>query len=253
MIFQVHLEQLKHVRKGCLERTRNDVRSDGSRIEASHKGWNSLQRVQPSGIAMFVALCHDFVLRRNVRITFQAKQSTQACDRFVHFARGSHHLHLVNQSAQQWNVARSEAKQTSLARLPEFPTPAPINERFGLVGSQHVTTFGGLLSGDDMKDEPTMDLDICPSHSGDEAEQAMNSLISRTTELLINEYGIEEALFNVQLKGSVRLQSTPDTEDSRSLPLDTSAAQSATDRERNMNHPVMDLTVEDSDHQDSVS
>ncbi|KAM6489712.1 hypothetical protein JOM56_014735, partial [Amanita muscaria] len=182
---KVHLEQLKHVRKGCLERTRDDVRSDGSRIEASHKGWNSLQRVQPSGIAMFVALCHDFVLRRNMRIAFQTKSSTEARDCFVHFAHGSHHLHLVNKSAQQWNAACSEAKQTSLTRLPELPPPAPINEHFGLVGSNHVTTFGGLLGGNDMKDEPVMDLDLNTSQ-GDEAEQAMNGLISKTTELLIS-------------------------------------------------------------------
>ena len=40
---QVHKEQLNHVRKGCLERRRQDIPSDGSCIEGSHKGWNSLQ------------------------------------------------------------------------------------------------------------------------------------------------------------------------------------------------------------------
>ncbi|KAN0097092.1 hypothetical protein V8E55_001538 [Tylopilus felleus] len=40
---QVHKEQLNHVRKGCLERRRQDIPSDGSCIKGSHKGWNSLQ------------------------------------------------------------------------------------------------------------------------------------------------------------------------------------------------------------------
>jgi hypothetical protein len=44
-------------------------------VKPDNKGWNSLQRVQPSSIAMFVALCHDFVLRRNVRIAIQTKSS----------------------------------------------------------------------------------------------------------------------------------------------------------------------------------
>jgi hypothetical protein len=40
---QVHDEQLHHVRKGCLVRSWQDISTDGSRIEGSHKGWNSLQ------------------------------------------------------------------------------------------------------------------------------------------------------------------------------------------------------------------
>jgi hypothetical protein len=202
---------------------------------------------------MFVALCHDFVLRRNVRIAFQTKSSAQARDRFVHFAHGSHHLRLINQSAQQWNAACSEAKQTSLARLPELPPPALINEHFGLVGSNHVTTFGGLLSGNDMKDEPVMD-----APQGDdslETEQAMNSLISKTTELLISEYGIEEALFNVQLKGStLHLLSSTDAQSSGLPPSDaTSPAKSAIASERKMNRLVVDLTTEDGNQREEVS
>ncbi|EGO20419.1 hypothetical protein SERLADRAFT_373814 [Serpula lacrymans var. lacrymans S7.9] len=57
---KVHADQLAHVKKGCLSRTRQDLRSDGSHIEGSHKGWNSLMRSFPSGIEIFTALCHDF-------------------------------------------------------------------------------------------------------------------------------------------------------------------------------------------------
>lgn len=65
---KVHQEQLKHVQKGCLERSDQDIQSDGSCVEGTHKGWNSLQHAQPSGIMMLSALGHDFVLHRNIRV-----------------------------------------------------------------------------------------------------------------------------------------------------------------------------------------
>ena len=36
----MHADQLAHVKKGCLARSRDDVRTDGSRIEGSHAAWN---------------------------------------------------------------------------------------------------------------------------------------------------------------------------------------------------------------------
>ncbi|KAI0691353.1 hypothetical protein C8T65DRAFT_587252, partial [Cerioporus squamosus] len=39
-----HAEQILHIQKGCLARPRDDIRSDGSRIEGMHKGFNHLQR-----------------------------------------------------------------------------------------------------------------------------------------------------------------------------------------------------------------
>jgi len=188
---------------------------------------------------MFVALGHDFVLRRNVRIAFQTKPpTTQARNSLVHLAHGSHHLHLVNHSARQWNAACSEAKQMSLAHLPELPLPAPTNERFGLVGSNHVATFGGLLSGNSVKDDGALDLDLSAPHSDDEVEQAMSSLLSKTTELLISEYGIEEALFNVQLKGSTHLRPSK---------------LSTVTKEGEVCHLTVDLTADDLNNQQDVS
>ncbi|KAJ7150806.1 hypothetical protein C8R46DRAFT_1229740 [Mycena filopes] len=48
----VHAAQLKHLQKGCLSRLRQDIASDGSRIEGSHKGWNSIQRASASGLEL---------------------------------------------------------------------------------------------------------------------------------------------------------------------------------------------------------
>lgn len=90
---------MKHVRKGCLTRPRNDVRSDGSRIEGTHKAWNSLQRSHASGLDMLAMLSHDLVLRRNHRIDFESASPTI----FASSTYGSHHLRLVNQAAQVWN------------------------------------------------------------------------------------------------------------------------------------------------------
>ncbi|KAI6009042.1 Septin-domain-containing protein [Pisolithus marmoratus] len=96
---KVHQEQLKHIQKGCLERRRQDILSDGSRIEGCHKAWNLLQRAQPSGLVMLTALSHDFVLQRNVRI---ASESANV-DPFILSTHGSHHLHLSSAIAECYN------------------------------------------------------------------------------------------------------------------------------------------------------
>ena len=81
---QTHHEQLTHVRKGCLARTRHDISTDGSRIEASHKGWNSLQRSFACGIVLIVALAHDAQLYMasrfdHYRANTIATQATSPC------------------------------------------------------------------------------------------------------------------------------------------------------------------------------
>ncbi|KAF9014709.1 hypothetical protein BDZ89DRAFT_894715, partial [Hymenopellis radicata] len=54
------LDQVTHARKGCLTRSRQDILSDGTRIEGSHKGWNSIMRAMPCGLSMFISLSDDF-------------------------------------------------------------------------------------------------------------------------------------------------------------------------------------------------
>ncbi|KAG2738225.1 hypothetical protein P692DRAFT_201842822 [Suillus brevipes Sb2] len=137
---KVHQEQLKHVRRGCLERSVQGIRADGSRIEGSHKGWNSLQRAQPSGVRMLAALGHDFVLRRNVRVAFSRPDLTP----FLKFANGSHHLRLCNYIARLHNTLQPETPNSQLQILPEL-CDVDSGETFGLVVSDHVATFGGLL------------------------------------------------------------------------------------------------------------
>lgn len=101
-IDQVHITQLQHVRKGCLARIRQDIRSDGSRIEGSHKGWNSLQRSFTSGLELQEALSHDFVLRRNSQTALANSSDSQSSGfstSFVQTTFGSHHVRLASDNA----------------------------------------------------------------------------------------------------------------------------------------------------------
>lgn len=123
---------MKRIRKGCLSRPRNDVKSDGSRIEGTHKAWNSLNRAFASGLQMMLSLGHDFVLRRNIRLAFNGSSPSA----FVSSTYGSHHISLVNHNAMIWNSLLERVKQrdpgTTLKPLPTLHE-AGHTEKFGLV------------------------------------------------------------------------------------------------------------------------
>ena len=139
---QVHQEQPKHVCKGCLTHRQQDIRSDGSRIEGSHKGWNLIQHAQPSGIVMLNALLNNFVLRRNLRLAQQKHSPTP----FIVSSCGSHHLALVNSIALTHNKLKQSGPNIQLEVdilliLPDVPS----GEVFGLTKSDYLTTFTGLI------------------------------------------------------------------------------------------------------------
>ncbi|KAI0698413.1 hypothetical protein C8T65DRAFT_581918, partial [Cerioporus squamosus] len=151
---KVHADQLAHVRKGCLARQRNDVRSDGSRIEGSHKGWNSLQRTHASGIVTLTYLGHDFVLRRNIRIDLNSGSPTA----FVASTHGSHHIRLVGTIAAMWNqrldaMRKNQRLSADLAPLPVLE-PAASGETFGLMKMSTATATHYTF----VKDEPSDEL-----------------------------------------------------------------------------------------------
>lgn len=134
---------------------RTYVRTDGSRIEGSHKGWNSLQHVHTSGIITFTGLCHDFVLRRNVRVAFSRVTKSD----FVSSTHGSHHIHLVDGVAKLFNHLRLEEKATSTHCLPELKE-VPSKEHFGLIKSGFASTFGGLLDIKAEDEDSPVELDM---------------------------------------------------------------------------------------------
>ncbi|KAG2036499.1 hypothetical protein BDR03DRAFT_934430 [Suillus americanus] len=143
----IHQEQLKHVGNGCLEHNIKGIRADGSRIEGSHKGWNSLQHAQPSGIIMLSALGNDFVLHRNVRVAFSRSHMTP----FIKSTHSSHHLQLCDHIAKLHNMLQQQNPSCELLVLPELDV-VESGETFGLVVSDHIATFRGLLVKEDIED-----------------------------------------------------------------------------------------------------
>lgn len=91
-VLQTHLNQLAHVRKGCLVQPREDITSDRSWIEGSYKGWNALQRSFLSGVELITVQSHDFVHRQNCQVTSNAKKP----EAFNSSTHSSHHVRLVN-------------------------------------------------------------------------------------------------------------------------------------------------------------
>jgi hypothetical protein len=158
---------MKHVRKGCLARPREDIPSDGSRIEGSHKGWNSIQRAFASGLVMFRALSHDFVLRRNIRVGLNGRYRKPSP--FLSSTHGCHHIRLVSHTAHIWNVLISKAQRSNshadhLELLPELRI-VNSNEIFGVVDSQNAMSFGGLFQ---IKQEDEKEYDLLDAIESDE-------------------------------------------------------------------------------------
>lgn len=193
---------------------RDDIRSDGSRIEGSHKGWNSLQRSFCSGLELQLALSHDFVLRRNTRVAFSNGETSNQVP-FLRTTFGSHHVRLVNNNAAVFNGLlpvepyASKAGGNRLAHLSPLPLlrPAASGETFGLVNSEHADSFGGLLS---MKEEPDCDYDklqnlldgVEDRHDSDTDEHDPTAIIRA------GEVGLDPALFPVSSMPSTKHSST---------------------------------------------
>jgi hypothetical protein len=160
---------------------------DSSCIEGSHKGWNSLQRSFASGLKVFHALAHDFVLRQNICVG-SAHNETEG---FLKMTFGSHHIHLVSNVAALWNTLLQREKQSihSHLPLPELQDVAS-GEQFSLVMSKHTETFGGLLESKEDDDDAEQVFNL-PTH--DDAEQA---------DTILRDIGIDPALCFLPLNAS---------------------------------------------------
>ncbi|KAJ3534877.1 hypothetical protein NM688_g7062 [Phlebia brevispora] len=148
---QAHAEQMRHVHKGCLSRIYQDLASDGSCIEGSHKGWNSLMRSYASGLENMIHLGHDFVLRRNIRCALRSDKLRQQRT-FAASGFGSHHLSLVNCLNTQWNqlISHERGKKPGVT-LTELPVMQDISsgESFGIITSACAQSFNGLVKDED--------------------------------------------------------------------------------------------------------
>ena len=160
--------------------------TDGSRIEGSHKGWNALQRTQPSGVEVLTYMAADHVLRRNIRIDYADANPYP----FTPFTYGSHHVRLVDACARLWNSLVQPKKGAKLpsADLVPVPTlkPAESLECFGLVkANQDVTAYYTLVK--EEAEDPLVDLT-----ADADADRIVASL------------GLDPALLNKPLRGSAQ-------------------------------------------------
>ncbi|KAG1720846.1 hypothetical protein EDB19DRAFT_1917696 [Suillus lakei] len=164
------------------------LRSDGSRVEGMHKGWNSLQHTQPSGIVMLSALSHDFVLHRNIRVTFSRRQMMP----FVKFTHGSHHIQLSNHIAELYNGLCEKGTQL-LPLLPELPD-VNSGETFGLVASDNATTFGGFLIKEETLDaELVHDFEV---HTDSFTGGTVDFATEASRSIMIEDWQIDPALLD---------------------------------------------------------
>ena len=166
---------MAHVREGCLTRTRQDIRADGSRIEGTHKGWNGIQRSFASGLDNMIALSHDFVLRRNQRVESSGSSSTKPLTAFTASTFGSHHIRLVNAYAVTWNNVL-KGRKTLPAGIEVLPTLSLVasGESFGLVRASASTAAHYSLV--EVKEEPADDLFDLSSQSLLDATQILRDL-----------------------------------------------------------------------------
>ena len=120
-------------RKGCLARLCQDVASDGSRIEGSHKGWNSIMRSFSNGLEVYTALAHDFVLHRNLRVAASHGNKTGVARKFVALMDK---LAEVEQQIIQWSTTgnftcKQCSNETRCSPCSDLLKHAPEGQIFG--------------------------------------------------------------------------------------------------------------------------
>lgn len=156
-----------HINRGCLERSNQLVRSDGSRIEGSHKGWNSIQRAMPSGVVVTVALSHDYVHRRNCRSAANRKDKTP----FEQGTYGSHHTQLVSSNSELWNTLVATQREPASELLSTLPVLMKVEsgETFGLIAAKNPGLPEGLLEikEEESKSIDEVDLEAIDAHAED--------------------------------------------------------------------------------------
>ena len=165
-----------HINRGCLERSNQLVRSDGSHIEGSHKGWNLIQHMMPSGVVVTVALSHDYVHRHNCHSAANRNSKTP----FEQGTYGSHHTQLVSSNLELWNNLITTQRGPSSGLLTTLPVLMKVEsgETFGLRAAKNLGFPEGLL---EIKEEPKsideVDLEAIDAHAEDLGDLSETSRI----------------------------------------------------------------------------
>ena len=131
------------MKKGCLTRLNNEIKSNGSQIKSCHKQWNILQDTFSCGIENLLALGHNHTLRTNIWIIF-GKEHLHSRRPFLASTHGSHHIDLIDHVAKEWNCLVIEEKKTNMFALQPKLKTFESHEQMGLVSSDHIITFAYL-------------------------------------------------------------------------------------------------------------
>ncbi|PIL33226.1 hypothetical protein GSI_04676 [Ganoderma sinense ZZ0214-1] len=222
---KVHAKQLTHVQKDCLTRPRDDIVTDSSRIEGSHKGWNSIMCAFASGLEVMNALGHDHILHHNVRIDMQDDSLDKSM--FMYHTYGSHHIRLMNACAKLWNTLveaekKKGLKPANLRALPVF-CPADSREKFALVKMSAETATQYSLT--TIKQEP-----------GDES-LVLSSQDVLDPDRILKEIGIDPTLLNTPLESD-----TPEQRVDASLTCDSKGKGVKRTREEDSEDEIVELS-----------
>ncbi|KAJ3476001.1 hypothetical protein NLI96_g11459 [Meripilus lineatus] len=187
---KVHVNQMLHVRQGCLTRPNQHIRSDGSRIEGVNRHWNTVVKAVSSGLENFLALSYDFVLRKNIRTAMRNSRGERSD--FVDSTFGSHYIGLVDDVAKLWNLLYEESKAKGREALGDekfLPLPElqdiPSGEVFGLVPSANMASFSGNIKVEDEEDEPVISADDPASPNTEISQEAILKSLDIDPQLLL--------------------------------------------------------------------
>ncbi|KAJ3477525.1 hypothetical protein NLI96_g10403 [Meripilus lineatus] len=206
-----HACQLEHVQNGCLTRLNQNIRSDGSRIESLNRQWNAVIKHVASGLANYLALSYDFVLRKNIR-TAMRNPREQRSD-FVESTYGSHYVGLVDYVARLWNCLYEESKAKGTAdHLDEAFQPLPVlkevlsGETFGLALTQGMASLCGKL---DIKELVKIEDDDEPLVLEDALDESTSPHEAVSETALLKAMDIDPALLLVPLEARPDVSTNP--------------------------------------------
>ena len=135
----------------------------------------------------FIALGYDHILRTNIRLAY-GKNHLRSDRPFLASTFGSHYIGLVDFVACAWNSLlekEGNKNMTQLVCLPQLQRIATFEE-IGVVSSDYVSSFGGLLTIKDEEDIEDVNLDM-PLHENVAEDDVLRTLGIDPSSLLIPE------------------------------------------------------------------
>jgi hypothetical protein len=124
----------------------------------------------------------------------------KSADAFALSTYGSHHIHLINHIANLFNSLHVSKKATHLKQIPVLPL-VQSGETFGIVHSEHIESFGGLLEIKEEEDNETLLMDLLDGNNIDISHALVDdpSLLTMPQETLPDMLASAKALEEPQI------------------------------------------------------